>query len=460
MSKVKAFLAVLTICISNILGLNAFSATKDDSEFSFHTLLNLTTHYFISDLTEMLSILYEQGFHQIGVETGEWTTLCQMAGCDCVRIYTYRKGDIIIKLYIDEIMDPHGEWVSTDIMFKSKAMEEKFLNEAILMGFRAGRHLEGSVYFTRKHKDGFEYGFESGARYDVIETDDIWPCIQLGDGYDDPIRDTKIFSLTPEVQVKLIQYDIIDLFSYGLARVCKAGKWGFIDLKGNEVILCVYDMEVGRFSEGLAQVMLDYDLKYDAVRVKFIDSMGRDIISGNYFVPRRGNCTDCEFEGLDVFYDGKCPIWVRAKDVYPNGNYEDDKLLPVMINKKGDIVSIDEDEVFLEKNYHTGKYEINSYPYGYLTPINKAYENEALTGIPYYIGHDTISGGNGTSLVSHYLVDLTQPPTMQLVEEVSGILDCNGSSTINQTNKLDFMLRARDYITRRIWYENKGTSAR
>lgn len=456
MSKVKAFLAVLTICISNFLGLNAFSATKDDSDFSFYTLYNPTTHYFISDLTEILSILYELGFDQIGVETGEWTTLCQMAGCDCVRIYTYRKGDIIIKLYIDEIMDPHGEWISTDIMFKSKAMEEKFLNEAILMGFRAGQPVEGSVDYSRKHKDGFVYGFESGARYGVIERDDIWPCIQLGGGDDDFIRDAKIFRLTPEVRVKLIQYDIIDLFSYGLARVCKAGKWGFIDLKGNEVIPCVYDTEVGRFSEGLAQVMLDYDLKYDAVRVKFIDSMGRDLISGNYFVLRRGNCTDCYFEGLEVFYDGD-PIWVRAKDAYPNGNYEDNKLLPVMINKKGDIVFIDDDEEFLDENYHTGKYEINSYPYGYLTPIEKAYENEALTGSPYYIGRDTIPGGNGTSLVSLYLVDLTQPRLMQLVEEVRGIMDYKGSSTISQTNKVNFERRAMVYISRRTREKNKGT---
>ena len=31
-------------------------------------------------------------------------------------------------------------------------------------------------------------------------------------------------------------------FSNGLARVKKAGKWGFIDKRGNEVIPCIYEM--------------------------------------------------------------------------------------------------------------------------------------------------------------------------------------------------------------------------
>lgn len=460
MSKVKAFLSVLTICFSNILGLNAFSAENKDSEFSFYTIYNPTTHNFISDLPEMLRILYDRGFHQLGVETGEWTTLCEMAGCDCVRIYTYRKGDIIIKLYIDEIMDPHGEWVSTDIMFKSEAMEEKFLNDAIRMGFRAGTPVEGSVNYTRKHKDGFERSFECGGRYDVIEKDDFWCAIQLGGGYDDTIRDTKIFRLTPEVRAKLYQYDEIDLFSYGLARVCKDGKWGFIDLNGDEAIPCIYDINVGRFSEGLALVELDYEIEYDASRVKFIDAKGRDLISGNYFIPRRGNSTDCYFEGPPVYHNGECPVWVRAKDAFPKGNYEDNELLPVTINKKGKIVSIDDDDEFFGKNDLSGGYEINSYPYGYLTPIEKAYKNEDLTGSPYYIGCDTIPGGNGSSLVSLYLVDLTQPNILQLVEEIHGIMDFTGACTISQTTKVNFERKAMAYISRRTRDKNKGAGAR
>ena len=454
MIKVKVFLTCLTICFSNILGLNAFSAVNKDSGFSFYTIYNPTTHYFISDLPEMLRILYERGFRQVRVETGEWTDLCQMAGCDCVRIYTYRKGDIIVKLYIDEIMDPHGEWISTDIMFKSKAMQEKFLNDAIRMGFQAGDPFEGSVFYTRKHKDGFVYAFEAGGRYVVMERECCWPSIQLGGGYDEPIRDTKIFRLTPEVRVKLYKYDEIDLFSYGLARVCKDGKWGFIDLNGEEVIPCIYDMNVGRFSEGLALVELDYDLEYGASKVMFIDNKGKEIIKGNYFLPRVGNSQDESFNGPPVFYNEKCEVWVRAKDAYPNGNYEDNELLAVTINKKGKIVSIDDEDVCPELNDLPEGYKINSYPYGYLTPIEKAYKYEDLTGSPYYIGCDTIPGGNGSSLLSLYLVDLTKPKPSQLVEEIHGIMDFTGACTISQTTRINFERRAMAYISRR--YRDKN----
>lgn len=441
MRKIKAFLAVLVICFSTVVGINAIPSINSNYEFTFFTIYNRATNHFISDLPEMLRILYEQGFQQERVETGDWEDLRQMMGCDCVRIYTYRKGDIIVKLYIDDIIDPYGEWVSTDIIFMSRAKKEKFLKEAVFMGFRAGEPFEGSVDYTGKF-----CSFESGGRY-VAELDEIFPSIQLGEGYDEPERDEQIFRMTPEIRAKLSQYDDVDLFSYGLARVCKAGKWGFVDLNGDEVIPCIYDMSVGRFSGGLALVVLDYDIKYNASKVMFIDNKGKEIIKSHYYLLPTGNSIDEALHGPPVFYNGKCQVWVEAKRVFPNGKYRDDELLPVTINKKGKIISIDDN--YFDENYHTGGYNIHSYPYGYMTPINKAYRNKDLRGTPYYLGCDTIHGGNGSSLVSLYLVDLTKPKTSQLILEKHGIMDYKGVSTISQSNKINFEGKARFYISQR-----------
>ena len=48
-------------------------------------------------------------------------------------------------------------------------------------------------------------------------------------------------------------YDDIGDFSEGLARVCREGKYGFVDKTGREVVSCQYD-DAGDFSEGLARV--------------------------------------------------------------------------------------------------------------------------------------------------------------------------------------------------------------
>lgn len=446
----RTLLLVLAICFGSVLSLKAFNSVNKDSEFSFSTFYNPTTNDFISDLTEMLRILKNHGFRQTGIERGNWENLCQMSGCECVRIYTYRKEDIIVKLYIDDIIDPHGEWVSTDIIFKSEAEQAKFLKQATEMGFREGLPFEGSVFYTREIYEGCI--FESGSRYGR-EGNKFWPAISFGCGYDDAERDEQIFMLTPEVRAKLKQYDEIDLFSYGLARVSKAGKYGFINLNGDEVIPCIYDRKVGRFSEGLALVELDYYPDYDAAKVMFIDKEGRVIIYGNYYLPRPGNSLDAMLEGPPVFYKEVCDVLVDANCEFPDGNYKDKEMLFVTINKKGKIISIenDNDSFNDDDDYDdlTGEFEITCYPYGYMTPIEKACKNEALTGSPYYIGRDIIPGGNGSSIVSLYLVDLTNPNSSQLVEEIHGIMDYRGVSTISPTNKTNFEQKAMRYISLR-----------
>lgn len=62
--------------------------------------------------------------------------------------------------------------------------------------------------------------------------------------------------LSPEFVKSIEKYDRLGIFSEGYAAVCKNGKWGYINTKGEEVIPISIEAKcVGRFSEGLAVVM-------------------------------------------------------------------------------------------------------------------------------------------------------------------------------------------------------------
>lgn len=69
-------------------------------------------------------------------------------------------------------------------------------------------------------------------------------------------------------------YDDAEIFSEGLAAVCKNEKWGFINKNGEVVIPLEYD-EVNNFSEGMAAVCKDR-------KWGFIDETGKEVISLDY----------------------------------------------------------------------------------------------------------------------------------------------------------------------------------
>jgi hypothetical protein len=63
-------------------------------------------------------------------------------------------------------------------------------------------------------------------------------------------------------------YDNAKDFSEDLAAVERAGKWGYIDKTGKEVVPCVYD-DAYAFHEGLAQVK-------QAGKWGYIDTTGKE----------------------------------------------------------------------------------------------------------------------------------------------------------------------------------------
>ena len=80
-----------------------------------------------------------------------------------------------------------------------------------------------------------------------------------------------VFEITPEFAdiINKADYDYIDNFSDGFARVKKNGKFGLVNNNGEEVVPCIY-RNVGNFSEGLAMV--------DNGKYGFVNSSGELVI--------------------------------------------------------------------------------------------------------------------------------------------------------------------------------------
>lgn len=86
-------------------------------------------------------------------------------------------------------------------------------------------------------------------------------------------KDT-IVELTPDFIKAIQKYDELDVFNEGYAAVCKDGKWGFINIKGEEIIQCIYS-KVNPFHEGYAAVCNDEKWGY-------VNTDGKEIVQCIY----------------------------------------------------------------------------------------------------------------------------------------------------------------------------------
>lgn len=115
----------------------------------------------------------------------------------------------------------------------------------------------------------------------------------------------EIVQITPDFIKNIKAYDDLCGFSEGLAAVCKNGKWGYIDTKGNEVIHPKY-MYAGKFSCGIAVVVENCGLYTRYAKLTFIDREG-NVISKLTNMNLR--CIAYEGDGTmffecDIFKDG------------------------------------------------------------------------------------------------------------------------------------------------------------
>lgn len=224
---------------------------------------------------------------------------------------------------------------------------------------------------------------------------------------------TSTLKITPEFTKALQKYDQIDAFSEGLAAVRRDGKWGYINLKGEEVIPCQFsdDFPPGQFSEGLACVVderSEEDKKLWNKRVGFINKKGEFVITGDYFTeaPTLGEVWEDESHKLPSFKDGKCAVWNTAvfsleEEGTESGwskEYEANKI--VLIDSKGKISASNDSTAYQLAAYHPF---VIPTPYkDVLTPTET---KVAFDDYTVNLARDTVDCDNGTKLVTWQIID-------------------------------------------------------
>ena len=224
---------------------------------------------------------------------------------------------------------------------------------------------------------------------------------------------TSTLKITPELTKALQRYDQIDAFSEGLAAVRRDGKWGYINLKGEEVIPCKFSdvFTPGQFSEGLACVVDDRseeDKKLWNKRVGFINKKGEFVITGDYFTeaPTLGTVWEDESHKLPSFKDGKCAVWNTAvfslegegTESGWSKEYESNKI--VLIDSKGKISESTDSTAYQLANFHP--YVIPTPYKGVLTPTET---KVAFDDYTVNIARDTVECDNGAKLVTWQIID-------------------------------------------------------
>lgn len=223
----------------------------------------------------------------------------------------------------------------------------------------------------------------------------------------------KTLKIAPELSKALQRYDQIDAFSEGLAAVRRDGKWGYINLKGEEVIPCQFsdDFPPGQFSEGFACVVderSEDDKNLWNRRVGFINKKGEFVITGDYFTEAPTLCIVWEEKShkLPSFKDGKCAVWNTAvysldgegTDSGWSKEYKANKI--VLIDSKGKISEANDSTAYQLADFHPYVIPI---PYkDVLTPTETkvAFDDYAVN-----IARDTVACDNGAKLVTWQIID-------------------------------------------------------
>lgn len=234
--------------------------------------------------------------------------------------------------------------------------------------------------------------------------------------------------ITPEFVKAIQRYDKIDVFSEGLAAVRRDNKWGYINLKGEEVIPCQFSDKFppGQFSEGLACVVDERNPKEELwnCRIGFINKDGEFVISGDYFseTPSLGTVWGDISHKLPSFKDGKCAVYSKAvyneEEVWENSN----KI--ILIDKEGNKESAPDsicdkmilympfpnvDDVLSRKNFE----------------LKDAYNGYCIS-----VYRDTIVCDNDAKLVNWVILDKNDYPYNTHERSYQYFVDNKGNSTI------------------------------
>ena len=126
-----------------------------------------------------------------------------------------------------------------------------------------------------------------------------------------------IVRITPEFSKAISKYDRLGIFNDGFAAVCKDEKWGYINVRGDEVIPTNIDAQcVGRFAEGLAFV-----LTYDGFNV--INKEGNVVFKGK-----------CYFDAMQ-YESSDMPYYIGGKLYVPFFDENRASMRFAIFDKKG-----------------------------------------------------------------------------------------------------------------------------
>lgn len=237
--------------------------------------------------------------------------------------------------------------------------------------------------------------------------------------------------ITPEFTKALKRYDQIDAFSEGLAAVRREGKWGYINLKGEEVIPCQFsdDYKVGQFSEGVACVVDTRNNSDSALwnkRVGFINKKGEWVLDGDFFT--EAHCPYAPMESyadcLPSFKDGKVAVW-DMPSTYAEWDDWSEKSKIVLVDHKGKTYEVSDS---------IGK-ELSTYqPY---PKISTAKPKRIEAYNDYFINEyrDTLQCDNGARFVSWCIIDENDFPYNTKDKSVGYYIDNYGNSTLTYAEK-------------------------
>ena len=237
--------------------------------------------------------------------------------------------------------------------------------------------------------------------------------------------------ITPEFTKALERYDQIDAFSDGLAAVRRDGKWGYINLQGEEVIPCQFsdDFPPGQFSEGLACVVDDRneaDKKLWNKRVGFINTKGEWVLTGDYFTesPNIGSVWEEVSHKLPSFKDGKCAVWNTGTQEA----FDDNEIK--LVDTKGTI-----HEVSDSIGYKMIMYRPYLYPVPYKDIANTREEKKVYDDYAVTVARDTVECDNGARLVTWQILDANNYPYQTNEKTIQYFIDNHGNSTLTSTQQ-------------------------
>lgn len=242
-------------------------------------------------------------------------------------------------------------------------------------------------------------------------------------------------NITPEFTKALERYDHIDAFSEGLAAVHRDGKWGYINLKGEEVIPCQFSdvYRVGQFSEGVACVV-DNRNKADSAlwnkRIGFINKKGEWVLEGDFFTEAQCPYASMEYyaDYLPSFKDGKVAVWDKPSTSDKWEEWDRDSKI-ILVDHKGKTYEV-ADSIGKELSHY------QPYP-----NISNSEPNRIQAYDDYFISEyrDTLQCDNGARLITWSVMDANNLPYDTKEKTVRYFVDNYGNSTLtpNQSQAME-----------------------